>query len=300
MVYFENSTGASASSSPTWAGCCRLHRIRVERPDDGALRGRGDALHPRVALPRSFPASRSPRSTIVYATAASARCRAATASFTGRISRDHFVELVPGAPPTALPRRRQVDDVPRLRRPGGRPGAGDPRHAAHRRAPRTCAIGGGRASRPTPPGSPRWTPALAAESGLPRRARRCCGALRHRRRRVLAFCRDRAGRRRSPAPGTPARDPLPGPRTSMPARSPTSLLRRTSLAITGALSSAAHRRDGGDPGRRTRLVARAAAAAERDFRARLARDHGLTAASSPNATGPRHGVSHAHEPTRRA
>jgi glycerol-3-phosphate dehydrogenase len=54
--------------------------------------------------------------------------------------------------------------------------------------------------------------------------------------------------------------------------------RRTSLAITGALSSTAITQIGAILAHELGWSAEKAAASERDFRARLARDHGLTEA----------------------
>jgi glycerol-3-phosphate dehydrogenase len=199
------------------------------------------------------------------------------ASFTGRISRDHFVAEIAGHPPTlclvggkwttfrafgeqaadralailGMPRKIGTEDL----RIGG--GVGFPADDAGREA---------------------LTARLAAEFGVTEA--RAAHAVSHYGSNapvILAFCRDQAD---ASLPGTQyteaelrylIRHEFP--------RTPGDLLqRRTSIAITGCLSSAAITRASAILADELGWTAETAADEERAFRARLARDHGLSEA----------------------
>ena len=161
------------------------------------------------------------------------------------LHRTHLARSFPrrdrGRAPAALPRRRQVDDVPRLRRAGRRRGAGrcSAVRAACRRADVPIGGGAGFPGRPRPAGR-RWSPNCRRSSALRTGAPRMSSTTTARDAgQVLAFCAalpDDAPVGREPA--TPTAELRYLIRSRARARSPpTSLLRRTSLAITGALSA---------------------------------------------------------------
>ena len=177
-----------------------------------------------------------------------------------------------------LPRRRQMDDLPRLRRPGRRPRRwrilGMPRV---RRAPRTRRIGGGVGFPTDAAGQEALTAGLAAEFGVLARARRPRGLpLRHRRRPGAGLLPRRAGRAARRIPATPQARSATWSATSTRARSADLLQRRTSLAITGALSSAVIAETAAILADELGWSPQQAADEERAFRALLADDHGLT------------------------
>ena len=178
MIYFENVDGRVCILFP-YLGKVLLGStdIRVDEPGD--VRCEDDEVDYilQVARPTSSPASPCAPEEIVYRYSGVRPLPRSDASFTGRISRDHFVARDRRHAADALPRRRQVDDLPRLRRAGRRPGARHPRASRARSAPRTA-------------GS-------AAGVGFPDRRGRAGGAGRRPRRRVRRV-RERAAHAVSP------------------------------------------------------------------------------------------------------
>ena len=156
----------------------------------------------------------------------------------------------------ALPRRRQMDDVPRLRRAGRRPALWRSSGMPRTTGTEDRRIGGGVGFPTDAAGEAALIAGLAAEFGVSARARRPRGlpTTAPTPAEVLAFCRDRPTPP-SPAPATPRPRSATSSGTSTRARSADLLQRRTSLAITGALSSAAISPGCGDPRRGARLVA---------------------------------------------
>ena len=274
----------------------RLHRLPLSRPGAGrldrhprraarrgALRARGARLHPDVAL-RVFPGIPVGPSRSSSATAASARCRAATraspaasrATISSRRMRRHAAAALHG--------RRQVDDLPRLRRADGRQVLA---HLGCRASVGTeiAAIGGGVGFPPTRPGATRWRRASPPSSACPgpRRPRR--RPLRHRAGRVLALLSRRRRTRRSPDTGYTAaeirylvrHEHAPHARRHAAAPHLAGDHRRALLRDR----SPSRRRSSptSSAGRRSRPPT-----SERAFRALLADYHGLPRTSSPNAT----------------
>ena len=243
MIYFENVDGRVCIVFP-YLGRVLLGStdIRVDQPGDVRCEDE-EVDYILKSLSYVFPGiAVRPRATSSIATAASGRCRAATRASPGASRATTSSAEIAGAPPTlclvggkwttfrafgeqAADRALAILGMPRRRRHRG------PAHRRRRRLP-------DRRRRREARSSPR----LAAEFGVSRGARGPrCRPLRDRcARRVLAFCRDHgddSAARRHRVQRRPSSATSCG--TSMPARSPTSLQRRTSLAITGALSSAA-------------------------------------------------------------
>ena len=223
MIYFENVDGRVCILFP-YLGRVLLGStdIRVDKPGD--VRCEDDEVdYILKSLSYVFPGIAVRPEDIVYRYSGVRPLPRSEASFTGRISRDHFVAEIDGQSADALPRRRQVDDVPRLRRAGGRPGAGDPRHAAedrHRgpadRRRRRLPGRRGRARGAASPGSPRSS--ACRRSAPPTRSRHY-GTNAPRGPRLLPRP---APTPPSPAPATPRPNSATSSGTSMPARSATS------------------------------------------------------------------------------
>ena len=282
MIYFENVDGRVCILFP-YLGRVLLGStdIRVERP--GEVRCEDEEVdYILKSLSYVFPGIPVAAEQIVYRYSGVRPLPRSDASFTGRISRDHFVEEIAGTPPTlclvggkwttfrafgaqAADRALAILGVPRVAgtedlRIGG--GVGFP----------TDEAGRGRAGRRA------------------RRRVRCPGARRARvarygRRRVLAFCRDRRTRladtgytgQRTPRAVQHGRDPLPRAARACPHARPTS----PSAAPRWRSPARSPRR----PSPRRRRSSPTSSAGrpkpprrERAFRARLARDHGLTEA----------------------
>ena len=290
MIYFENEDGRVCILFP-YLGKVLVGSTDIRVDDPATVRCEDDErdyilqslafVFPGITIaagPDRLPAS-----------AASARCRASDDEFTGRIPRDHFVRRVDarGDAADALHDRRQVDDVPRLRRTGRRHGAGRLGHAARNAAPRIAPSAAGAASRPMPQV---WSALIAgatATSACRARRARCLDRYGTDAGRVLAFCRDAPDDAARPDAGLlGAEIRLPHPHTSRSSTLADLLLRRTTLAITGD----ALRCDRSTPcspswptnsaGRRTQR------AAERDALSRPARrrPRRRPTRSSPNAT----------------
>ena len=277
MIYFENVDGRVCILFP-YLGRVLLGStdIRVDKPGD--VRCEDDEVdYILKSLSYVFPGIAVRPEDIVYRYSGVRPLPRSEASFTGRISRDHFVAEIDGSPAGALPGRRQVDDVPRLRRAGRRPGA-----CSILGMPRRCGtedrrIGGGAGFPPTTRGARRSSPArrgLRRDHGA--RGPRCLDHYGADAGEVLAFCRGRAddaARRHLLHRG---RASLPYPARVSRARLGDLLQRRTSIAITGALSSAAiaraDRRSSptSSAGRQRRPPTRSAASAPAS-----ARDHGV-------------------------
>ena len=276
MIYFENVDGRVCILFP-YLGRVLLGStdIRVDRA--GEVRCEADEVaYILKSLSYVFPGIAVAPEQIVYRYSGVRPLVRSDARFTGRISRDHAVQEIPGSPPVLClvggkwtpfrafgaqaadralaildrPRRVATDDMPI----GG--GAGYPADAA---------------------GLAAMTDALVAEFGIdPARATHAIGHYGSHAGRILDFCRDRQDR------------PLAGTAYSQAelrylirhehARSHADLLqRRTSLAITGALSSAAIAETTAILAEELGWPAARAAEAEAAFRAMLERDHGLTA-----------------------
>ena len=235
MIYFENDDGRVCIVFP-YLGKVLVGStdIRVERRRRRALRGRGARLHPRRRCADVFPGiavSAERRSS--SATAASARCRAATtsspAASRATISSTRSTAPCRSSAWSAASGRRSAPS------PSRRPTSvlaelGRAAHDGHRWSCRSAAAP---AFRPTPASArqPRSCERYgigAARAALPRRP------LRHPRRRSPALLprrgRRRAARRRLPDDG--GRDRLPRPQRDASSHSSDILLRRTSLSIT--------------------------------------------------------------------
>ena len=275
MIYFENVDGRVCILFP-YLGRVLLGStdIRVERP--GRVRCEDEEVaYILKSLSYVFPGIPVAPEQIVYRYSGVRPLLRSDASFTGRISRDHFVEEIGGAPPSlclvggkwttfrafgakaadralAILGRRRIHDTEE-RRIGG--GAGFP----------TDEIGQGA-----------LLAGLAAEFGVGEaRAAHAVSRYGADAGRVLAFCRD--------GQDTPLAD------TGYTSRELRYLVRhehartladivqrRTSLAITGAVSSTAIAETAAILADELGWSPQQAADEERAFRALLAHDHGLT------------------------
>jgi glycerol-3-phosphate dehydrogenase len=275
MLYFENVDGRVCILFP-YLGKVLLGStdIRVERP--GRVRCEDEEVaYILKSLSYVFPGILVAPEQIVYRYSGVRPLLRSDASFTGRISRDHFVERIAGTPPTlclvggkwttfrafgaqAADRALAILGKPRStgtesRRIGG--GVGFPTDAAGQEA---------------------LTSGLSAEFGLPReRASHAVSLYGTNAGRVLAFCR--AG------PDAPLADTgYTGNEIRYLVRHEHArtladiLQRRTALAITGALSSAAISETAAILAEELGWSPQKAADEERGFRTLLAEDHGLT------------------------
>jgi glycerol-3-phosphate dehydrogenase len=277
MIYFENVDGRVCVLFP-YLGRVLLGStdIRVDAPGD--VRCEDDEVdYILKSLSYVFPGIVVRPADIVYRYSGVRPLPRSGANFTGRISRDHVVAEVPGAPPMlclvggkwttfrafgaqAADRALSILGIPR------------------RIGTETLPIGGGVGFPAGAAGRNALVARLAAEFGVPeRRARHAVSHYGTRAPDVLAFCREAADVAFAGTDYTEAELRYLIRREHV--RTLADLLqRRTSLTITGCLSSRAI-------GRAARILAAElgwpdvrAAEAERDFRARLARDHGLTEA----------------------
>ena len=239
MIYFENVDGRVCILFP-YLGKVLLGStdIRVERP--GRVRCEDEEVaYILKSLSYVFPGIPVAPEQIVYRYSGVRPLPRSDASFTGRISRDHFVERIAGTPPTLC----LVGGKWTTFRAFGAQAAdqalailGD---AARPTAPRSRRIGGGVGFPTDAAGQEALTAGLAAEFGVPReRAAHAVSLYGTNAGRVLAFCRD--------GPDAPladtgySRNEIRYLVRHEHARTLADILqRRTALAITGALSSAA-------------------------------------------------------------
>jgi glycerol-3-phosphate dehydrogenase len=145
MIYYENEDGRICILFP-YLGKVLVGSTDIRVDDPGVVRCEADEreLHPAIARFRFAHIVIRPEE-IVFQFAGVRPLPASKDSFTGRIPRDHFCDRArrPGRrPPVLVHDRRQVDDVPFLRRNGGRHGA--------------------RAARPDAPSTRRTAPSVAA------------------------------------------------------------------------------------------------------------------------------------------
>ena len=255
MLYFENVDGRVCIVFP-YLGKVLLGStdIRVERP--GTVRCEDEEVaYILKSLSYVFPGIPVAPEQIVYRYSGVRPLLRSDASFTGRISRDHFVERIAGTPPTLC----LVGGKWTTFRAFGAQAAdqalailGKPRS----NGTESRRIGGGVGFPTDAAGQEALTAGLAAEFGVPReRASHAVSLYGTNAGRVLAFCRD--------GPDAPladtgyTRNEIRYLVRHEHARTLADILqRRTALAITGALTSAVIVRDGGDPCRRARLVGR--------------------------------------------
>jgi glycerol-3-phosphate dehydrogenase len=274
MIYFENVDGRVCILFP-YLGRVLLGStdIRVDKPT--SVRCEDDEVdYILKSLSYVFPGIAVRPDDIVYRYSGVRPLPRSEASFTGRISRDHFVADLPGAPPTlclvggkwttfrafgaqAADRALEILRMPRTVRTENRQiggGAGFPRDEAGRDA---------------------WITALAAEFGVSRpRAAHAADHYGSQAGAVLAHCRA-AGDKPVACSGYTEAE-LRYLIRHEHARSLADLLqRRTSLAITGALSSAAITQATAALADELGWTRQRAADEERAFRNLLARDHGL-------------------------
>lgn len=277
MIYFENVDGRVCILFP-YLGRVLLGStdIRVEEPGD--VRCEDDEVdYILKSLSYVFPGIAVRPEDIVYRYSGVRPLPRSEASFTGRISRDHFVAEIDGSPPTlclvggkwttfrafgeqAADRALAILGMPR------RTGTVDRK------------IGGGVDFPADDAGRETLIAQLAAEFGVSEQ--RTAHAVSHygsNAPAILAFCRDNDDR---PLPGTCYTEAeLRTLIRHEHARTLGDLLqRRMSVVITGCLSSAAITRSAAILAEELGWTAEKAGEEERAFRARLARDHGLSEA----------------------
>ena len=254
MLYFENVDGRVCILFP-YLGKVLLGStdIRVERP--GRVRCEDEEVaYILKSLSYVFPGIPVAPEQIVYRYSGVRPLLRSDASFTGRISRDHFVERIAGTPPTLC----LVGGKWTTFRAFGAQAAdqalailGKPRS----NGTESRRIGGGVGFPTDAAGQEALTAGLAAEFGVPReRAAHAVSLYGTNAGRVLCLLPRRAGRAAGGYRLHRQRDPLPRPPRAR--------------AHAGRHPAAAHRagdhrrallrgdrRDGGDPRRRARLVA---------------------------------------------
>lgn len=275
MIYFENVDGRVCILFP-YLGRVLLGStdIRVEQP--GEVRCEPEEVdYILKSLSYVFPGIGVTPEQIVYRYSGVRPLPRSDASFTGRISRDHHVEEIAGAPPTLC----LVGGKWTTFRAFGALAAdralallGARRRVTTEARP----IGGGTGFPADPAGRAALVAALAAEFGVPHgRAAHAVGHYGSTAGEVLAFCAERRDR---PLAGTGySHAELRYLIAREHARGHADLLqRRTSLAITGSLSAAAIAETTSILAEELGWSAGAAAEAEHAFRALLARNHGLT------------------------
>ena len=274
MIYFENVDGRVCIVFP-YLGRVLVGStdIRVEAGDVRCEDAEVDYI--LTSLAGVFPRIRIAPEHIVYRYSGVRPLPRSDASFTGRISRDHFVEELPGTPPTlclvggkwttfrafgALAADRALALLGRTRTKGTE----------------TTPIGGGTGFPTDAAGEAALIDDLAGEFGVPpARAAHAVARYGTGAGEVLAFCRDQPDTDLAGTGYTEAE--LRWLVRREHARSLADLLqRRTSLAITGDISSAVIARAAEILGDELGWPASRATAEERDFRALLARNHGLT------------------------
>jgi glycerol-3-phosphate dehydrogenase len=275
MIYFENVDGRVCILFP-YLGKVLLGStdIRVDRPGEVRCEDH-EAAYILKSLSYVFPTIPVAPEQIVYRYSGVRPLLRSDASFTGRISRDHVVERIDGAPPTLC----LVGGKWTTFRAFGAQAADLALGVLGRRhSVRTeeLPIGGG-AGFPSRPDEQAALPAcLAAEFGVPQdRAAHAVSLYGAGAGGVLAFCRDEPDEPLAHT-GYTHREIRRLVRHEHARTLSDVLQRRTALAITGTLSSAVITETtailaeelGWSPG--------TAADAEHECRALLARDHGLT------------------------
>jgi len=277
MIYFENVDGRVCILFP-YLGRVLLGStdIRVDKPGD--VRCEDDEVdYILKSLSYVFPGIAVRPEDIVYRYSGVRPLPRSEASFTGRISRDHFVAEIDGAPPTLC----LVGGKWTTFRAFGEQAAdkalamlGMTRAAGteDRR------IGGGVGFPPDDAGREAFVARLTAEYGVS--AARAAHAVSHygaNAPAILSFCR---GRPDAPFPGTCYTEAEMRYliRHEYPRSLGDLLQRRMSVAITGCLSSNAISRAATILAEELGWTAEQAGVEERAFRARLARDHGLSEA----------------------
>ncbi len=277
MIYFENLDGRVCILFP-YLGRVLLGStdIRVDKPGD--VRCEDDEVdYILKSLSYVFPGIAVRPEDIVYRYSGVRPLPRSEASFTGRISRDHFVAEIDGKPPTLC----LVGGKWTTFRAFGEQAA-DRALAILGMTRKTGTedrqIGGGVGFPLDDAGREALVARLATEFGVT--APRAAHAVSHygaNAPAILAFCRSRPD------------DPLPGTcyteaemryliRHEYPRSLGDLLQRRMSVAITGSLSSNAISRATTILAEELGWTAEKAAVEERAFRARLARDHGLSEA----------------------
>lgn len=274
MIYFENADGRVCIVFP-YLGRVLVGStdIRVEAGDVRCEDEEVDYI--LTSLAGVFPRIRIAPEQIVYRYSGVRPLPRSDASFTGRISRDHFVEELPGASPIlclvggkwttfrafgALAADRALAVLGRTRTKGTE----------------ATPIGGGKGFPTDAAGEGALIDDLAGEFGVPHaRAAHAVARYGTGAGKVLAFCRAQPD---ADLAGTGYTDAeLRWLVRREHARNFADLLqRRTSLAITGDISSAVIARAAQILGDELGWPASRATAEERDFRAQLARNHGLT------------------------
>ncbi len=277
MVYFENVDGRVCILFP-YLGRVLLGStdIRVDAPGD--VRCEDDEVdYILKSLSSVFPGIAVRPGDIVYRYSGVRPLPRSGASFTGRISRDHFVAEVPGSPPMLC----LVGGKWTTFRAFGAQAAdralailGIPRRTGTESLP----IGGGAGFPADEAGRDALVARLAAEFGVTeRRARHAVAHYGTGAGEVLAFCGETADVAFAGTDYTEAE--LRHLIRREHVRTLADLLqRRMSVTITGCLSSRAIHRAAEILAAELGWPEARAAEAERDFRARLARDHGLTEA----------------------
>jgi glycerol-3-phosphate dehydrogenase len=277
MIYFQNVDGRICIVFP-YLGRVLLGStdIRVDRPSEVRCEDE-EVAYILKSLSCVFPGIAVAPEQIVYRYSGVRPLLRSDASYTGRISREHFVELIPGPPPTlclvggkwttfrafgaqAADRALKLLGVPRIA------------------STENLRIGGGVGFPTEARGEDALAAGLAAEFGVTEaRAAHAVARYGSDAGRVLAFCRDHAGDSLADT-GYSAAEIRHLIRHEHARTLADVALRRTSLAITGALSSAAVTEIATILADELGWSAERTAVAERDFRTRLARDHGLTEA----------------------
>lgn len=275
MLYFENVDGRVCILFP-YLGKVLLGStdIRVERP--GRVRCEDEEVaYILKSLSYVFPGILVAPEQIVYRYSGVRPLLRSDASFTGRISRDHFVERIAGTPPTLC----LVGGKWTTFRAFGAQAAdqalailGKPRSTGTE----SRRIGGGVGFPTDAAGQEALTSGLSAEFGVPReRAAHAVSLYGTNAGRVLAFCRDGLD-----APLADTGYTLCEVRYLVRhehARTLADILqRRTALAITGALTSAVIVETAAILAEELAWSAKRAVDEERAFRTLLAEDHGLT------------------------
>jgi glycerol-3-phosphate dehydrogenase len=275
MIYFENTDGRVCIVF-AYLGRVLLGStdIRVDRP--GEVRCEDDEVtYILKSLSYVFPGITVPLERIVYRFSGVRPLPRSSASFTGRISRDHFIEEVAGTPPVLC----LVGGKWTTFRAFGEEAA-DRAFAllgvARTRGTRDLPIGGGKGFPADDAGRAALAAALAAEFAVsPSRAAHALDHYGTDARAVLVFCGAQLDTALAGTTYTEAE--LRHLIRREHARTLSDILqRRTSLAITGVLSSAAITRTATILSDELGWSPQQAAEAERAFRDRLARDHGLT------------------------
>lgn len=274
MIYFENTDGRVCIVYP-YLGRVLLGStdIRVDEPGD--VRCEDDEVNYLLgSLSYVFPRLKVDQSHIVYRYSGVRPLPYSDASFTGRISRDHFIAEVGGPTPILC----LVGGKWTTFRAFGEQAAD--RTLAILGRPRRVgtvdrAIGGGRNLAPGEAAAAKLAGSLAAEFGLSER--RAAHAVFHYGTdapAILGFCRDNDDRPLGNTDYTEAE--LRYLIRNEHARTLADLLqRRASITITGNLSSATIRRAAEILAEELGWTDERTAAEERAFRGRLARDHGL-------------------------